>query len=100
MNHYGLDPGREPRIGVEDDGISPYPTRLDDDPIQTLYKENAIPPLWIGIGSIMLGIVVLSRILLPEVWYWLLQETTSSILLALVMIGFGVWQIGKHVGKK
>ncbi|NQX70685.1 hypothetical protein HQN90_31575 [Paenibacillus alba] len=74
--------------------------RLDADQIQTLYKENAIPPLWIGIGSIMLGIVVLSRILFPKVWSWLLQEQNSSILLALVIIGFGIWQVSKHVGKK
>jgi hypothetical protein len=69
-------------------------------PMQALYNNARMNPLWLGVGSIAIGVLVLTKILFPQIWHWLWHGNSSGILLALLMIGFGVWQLSKQFGKQ
>jgi hypothetical protein len=69
-------------------------------PLQLIGGRNSFDPLWIGTLCVLLGILVLIRRALPMVWDVLMRIHFGSILLALVLIGFGIWLIRTQHAKK
>lgn len=69
-------------------------------PMQILGEKNSIDPLWIGTLCVIVGILVLIRQVFPMVWDILIRIHFGSILLACVLIGFGIWLILAQRAKK
>lgn len=68
-------------------------------PIQSMYQDNSMNPLWIGVGFVLAGLIIILRILIPEAFSWLFEKQNSTIILALIMIVFGAGIIFKQKGK-
>ncbi len=51
---------------------------------------KSFSPIWMGVISILIGIAMFIRILLPQLWAYLLQVHIGSILLTAALIGFGI----------
>ncbi len=76
-------------------------TDLDQaiDPLRALREQNTVNPLWIGGVCILVGLLVLVREVFPIVWHMLVVMHIGSILLAVVLIGFGLWLIRTYSKK-
>ncbi|WAH35903.1 hypothetical protein [Alicyclobacillus dauci] len=59
-------------------------------------SRPSIPSLWTGIIFIAVGIVLLFHILFPHLWSWLSSRHIGAVILALVIIGFGVYYLRRH----
>lgn len=78
----------------------PTLSELDRAMVSTEALQGAsFSPVWMGVVSIVIGIVVLIRILLPHVWTFLVGVHVGSILLAVALIGFGIWLIRAPLGR-
>lgn len=68
-------------------------------PLESIDIGRGIAPLWLGGVFILIGVLVLVRQVFPQLW-WLMQKIhVGSLLLALILIGFGVWLIRKQVNR-
>lgn len=81
--------------GEEQGGADATLSSLDQtvNPMKALQEKNTIDPVWIGAVCVILGLLVLIRQVFPYVWTFLLNIHIGSILLAAVLIGFGIWLI-------
>lgn len=78
-----------------------YPwTEHDWIKMNSYQKESAIPAAWIGIISIGMGALVLLIGVFPGLWNWLLNRNITSGLLAIGLIGYGMWLLGKKPNHK
>jgi hypothetical protein len=77
-------------------------TNLDQtiDPLRALREQNTVNPLWIGGVCILVGLLVMVREVFPTVWDVLVRMHIGSILLAAVLIGFGLWLIRTYSKKE
>lgn len=57
-------------------------------------------PLWIGGALIVIGILLMLKMIAPDLWSTLRDMHFGSITLAVVLIGIGVWMIRKQSSKK
>lgn len=65
---------------------------LDEGPFHISLSGNRTwDVMWLGVALIAVGVLVLLRILFPGWWTVFANSHTGGILLALLMIGFGVW---------
>ena len=62
-----------------------------------LNVNNVIDPLWIGGGVIVVGIAMLIRSFAPDLWLTLRQSNLGTGLVGLVLIGFGVAMVYRHL---
>lgn len=63
-------------------------------------KESAVHPFWIGAACIGMGILVLLVGVFPGLWEWLLNRNITSVLLAVGLIVYGMWLLGKRPNHK
>lgn len=81
-----------PQSSVSFDASPESAEPLDEGPIHISLPGNRTwDVMWSGIALIAIGVLVLLRILFPELWVMFADIHAGSILLALVMIGFGLW---------
>ncbi|OGX68261.1 MAG: hypothetical protein A2189_00495 [Paenibacillus sp. RIFOXYA1_FULL_44_5] len=69
------------------------------EPIQ-LQEDQAIDPLWLGGGSVLVGILIFIYSVFPNVWNLLIRMNLGHILMSLILIGFGLWILYKQFSKK
>lgn len=76
---------------------SPKETVSDLDQIPNPFSSSpGTPPrvaMWVGIVFVALGVIAIVRIVFPSFWFWLAGVHLVGVLLALLLIGFGVWLI-------
>lgn len=101
VNTYITRNGRSPAEAANHGDIDADVANLDETvkPLKAL-KGKGTDPLWIGIICVILGLLVLLRQVFPSVWYVLIQIHIGSILLAAILIGFGLWLIRKQQHKE
>jgi hypothetical protein len=57
-------------------------------------------PLWIGGALIVIGILLMLKMIAPDLWSTLRDMHFGSIILAVVLIGIGIWMIRNQSSKK
>lgn len=62
-----------------------------------LKVQNLIDPLWIGGGVIVIGVLMIIRSFVPDLWRILRQSNFGTGLLGLVLIAFGVYLVYRHL---
>lgn len=62
--------------------------------------KQTIHPMWLGIGFIAAGLLVILAVLAPEVLSWIFNRTNSTIALAVLLIGVGVAMIYSQYAKR
>jgi hypothetical protein len=65
--------------------------------LEALQGKSKLAPVWLGGLCIVIGLLVLIRQVFPGVWTVLLSAHVGSVLLAAVLIGFGIWLIRAQV---
>lgn len=63
-------------------------------------RKGADSPVWFGGVLIAFGILLLLKMIAPDLWNNLRDHQAGSIILAIVLIGFGIWLIRKQTSKK
>ncbi|MBE9916734.1 hypothetical protein G8C92_22205 [Paenibacillus donghaensis] len=63
-------------------------------------RDNQLNPFWTGVGCVIVGGMVLLMTVFPGFWDWLMHENAASILLALVLIGYGLTLLFKKNDRK
>lgn len=62
-----------------------------------LSMQNVIDPLWIGGGVVIVGLALFVRGFAPDLWRILRGSSVSSGLVGLILIGFGVYMVYRHL---
>lgn len=60
-------------------------------------RERTVSSLWIGIGIVGAGLLVLIVTLFPQLREWILEPKNGSMLIAAVLIVYGAALIVRHV---
>lgn len=63
-------------------------------------KETSMNPVWTGGACVLVGAMVLLMTIFPDLWHWLLQQNVASVLLAVALIGYGLWLLFKRPERK
>lgn len=68
---------------------------VEDAPIAEAWigQKFTDSPIWIGGALIIFGILLMVHIIAPGLWVFLQNIHIGSIVLAIVLIGFGLWLI-------
>ncbi|QQE78976.1 hypothetical protein [Alicyclobacillus sp. SO9] len=72
-------------------------------PAEFMQGRRGTGPVWIGGLSILIGVLVLIRQVFPHIWSVLIRAHGGTIVLAAILIGFGIWLIRtqmKPTGRK
>ncbi|WP_258112775.1 hypothetical protein [Alicyclobacillus sp. SP_1] len=80
-----------PKSGIE----KPSLNDLDalPDPIQRVLRARPSSYVWLGVALVVIGVLALLRLLLPQLWQWFEMVHMDGVVLALLLVGFGIWLI-------
>lgn len=62
-------------------------------------RDVGLDPIWIGAGSLVIGVSLLLNKLFPRIWQFLSRDL-GTIVLAVALIGYGSFLIYKHFVKQ
>ncbi|MNN63802.1 hypothetical protein D3C81_1792050 [compost metagenome] len=65
-------------------------------PASPVYPQDEVNPVWVGIGCVTAGILLLVITAFPWLWSLLTDMNIGAILLSLALIGYGFRMLKKN----